>query len=98
MPPNGQAFVHQRTAARTDLRGERGRHGDNCLPSLCRFERQDAQESSPPSVRDGLCQVRALEHVGRLQVFMIDSVILPHQSARRLVVEVLAHPATRRTR
>src|SRR5215469_16623328 len=84
MPADGEPFVHEHTAARTRLAGERRRHRYDCLSSLSRFERQDAQEGAPPSVRNGLRQVVIPQHVGRLQVFVIDRVVLLDQGKRRL--------------
>ena len=36
-----------------------------------------------------LGEVVILDHVGRLQIFVIDRVVLAHQLQRRLVLEVL---------
>src|SRR5260221_12981302 len=89
MPPDGEPLVDQQAATRTGLRGERRRHGYHRLSSVCCFERQDAQEPAPSSVRNGLRQMVILEHVGRLQVFVIDGVVLAYEGERRLVMEVL---------
>jgi hypothetical protein len=75
------------------VRGERRRHGYDCLASFYRFARQDAQERTPPGVRDALCHVVIPEHVGRLQVFVIDRVVRLHQRQRRLVLEVYPRPS-----
>ncbi len=92
VPPNGQAFPHQHAAARTGLRGERRRHGYGSLPSVCCFGCEEGAELAPASITDALGEVVVLHHVGRLQVFVIDRVVLTHQRQRRLVVEVGSCP------
>jgi hypothetical protein len=59
------------------------------LPSVCCFESKDGEERTPASIGDALGEVVIPEHVGRLQRFVIDGVVLLHQRERRLVVEVL---------
>src|SRR5215831_6992128 len=93
MPPDGETFLQQHTAARTGLRGERRRHGYDRLPSLYRFERQDGQEPTPARIADALGEVVILDQVGRLQLFVIDRVALAHQRQGRLMVEVLPRPS-----
>src|SRR5260370_15047267 len=71
----GSAGFHDAVAPRRGM--------TNCL------EAQDAQEGAPSGVRDGLRQVVVLQQVGRLQVFYIDGVVLPHEGECRFVMEVL---------
>ena len=57
--------------------------------ACCRFARQDAQERTPARIADALGQVIVLDHVGRLQVFVIDRVVLPEQLQGEFVMEIL---------
>ena len=57
--------------------------------SICCFELQDAQECGPARVGDRLGEVVILDHVGRLQILMIDRVVVANEREGRLVVEVL---------
>ena len=90
MPAHGQALGDHTTAARTDLAGERrvdryhSPTGAHCLVG------EDAQELAPASILDGLGKVVILEHVGRLQVFVIDGVVLLDKYQRGLLVEISA--------
>src|SRR5262249_1034199 len=93
VPTDGQTFVHQDAAARTGLRGERRRHGYDRLPSLTRFERQDGQKCTPARIADALGEGMVPDHVGRLQLFVIDGVVLADQRQRGLAVEVRPRPA-----
>jgi hypothetical protein len=61
--------------ARTPLAGAGRRHSDNPLPSAYCLESEDAQELAPASILDALGKVMILEHIGRLQVLVIDRVV-----------------------
>jgi hypothetical protein len=98
MPADGQAFVHQHAAARTGLRGSGRRHGDNCLPSVSRFARQEGPDCAPPRITAALGEVLVLDQVGRRQVLVSDRVVLAHQGERRLVGAVGACAADARVR
>jgi hypothetical protein len=98
VPADGQAFVHEHTAARTRLRGERRRHRYTYLPSFRRFARQDGQETTPARITAAFGKVVIPDQVGRLQVFMINGVVLADERQRRLMVEVrtcATHPLMR---
>jgi hypothetical protein len=72
------------------LAGGGRRHGDGSLPSIRRFEGEDAQEPTPSGVRDGFRQVLMLEQVGRLHVRAIDGIVALDKRKRDLVVEIVA--------
>ena len=55
----------------------------------CCLEGEDAQKLRPSGVLNGLGQMMVLEHVGDLQIFMIDRVEMSHQLQRCFVLEVL---------
>src|SRR5258708_36127352 len=89
MLPDGQAFPDQDAAARTGLRGERWRHRNGSLPSVCCFESEDGAEFSPAGISDALGEGVMLHHVGHLQVFVVVDVVLLDQGKRLFMVEVL---------
>jgi hypothetical protein len=82
--------VDQNAIARAHLAGIGRRHSDDSAPSACCFGAEDAQERRPARIGDAFGKVVVPDHVGRLQVLMIDGVILAHQLERYLVVEVLS--------
>ena len=90
MPADGQALLNHNATARTGLAGVGRRHGYDSLPGACCLESEDAQERAPARIMDALGEMVVLEHVGRLQVLVIDHVVVAHQRERRLVVEVLS--------
>jgi hypothetical protein len=53
-----------------------------------RMPRNAAQERRPARVRNGLGKVVVLQHIGRLQIFVIDRVVVLATGERRLVVKV----------
>src|SRR5262249_40247456 len=73
---------------RTVLAGERRRHGYSLLKSVCCFENKDAQERTPPRIGDTLGEVVVPDHVGRLQIFVVDGVVLVHERQCGLMMEV----------
>jgi hypothetical protein len=75
MPADRQTLLDQRAAARTGLAGVGRRHGYGLLPSVCCFESKDGQERRPAYVLDRLGKVMIPDHVGRLQVLMIDDIV-----------------------
>jgi hypothetical protein len=91
VPANGQTFLHDDPTAwpRAPLASERRMDRLHSLPSACCFEREDAQERAPPRIADALGESVVLEHVGRLQVFVIDRVSGADQGQRCVVVKVL---------
>ena len=54
----------------------------------CCLVGEDAQERAPSGILDALGKMVVLEHVGRLQVFVIDGVVLAHEGERRLMAKV----------
>jgi uncharacterized protein (DUF427 family) len=63
------------------------------LPTgTCCLEGKDAQESRPSSIADTLRKVMVLEQVGRLQVLMINGIVVADQSERDFMLEVLPLP------
>ena len=83
-----QALDHARPTATTILARVRRRHGYHPLPGTCCLERADAQERCPSGVRNGLCQMRVREQIGRRQVLVLDRVVRAHERARRLVLVI----------
>jgi hypothetical protein len=73
VPADGQALHDQRLTARTGLRGDRRVDRYDLLPSLCRFESEDAQDPTPARVGYCLGAGMVLEQVGHLQRLMKDS-------------------------
>jgi hypothetical protein len=88
MPADGQAFGDHNATARTSLAGVSRRHGDCPLPGACCLESEDAQERRPAGIGDALGEMMVPDHVGRLQVFMVDHVVLLNEGQRRLMVEI----------
>src|SRR5215469_9771880 len=89
-PPYGEALVDQLAAlgASTSLARIGRRHGDYPLPGTCCLANEDGQERAPPGVCNGLGQMVVPEHIGRLQVFVVDRVVLAHEGAYHLVMNV----------
>jgi hypothetical protein len=58
------------------------------LPGAYCLESEDGQERRPAHITDTLGAMVIPDHVGRLQVFVLDGVVLAHQCQRRLVVEI----------
>jgi hypothetical protein len=90
MQADGQALLDQHTAARTPLTRERRVDRLHLLPGACCLESEDGEKRRPACVRDALCKVVVPDHIGRLQLFMIDRVVLLNEGQRRLMVEVLS--------
>jgi hypothetical protein len=88
MPADGQAFLDQHTTARASLARERRVDCLHLLPSTCCLESEDAQERTPGRITDALGKVMVPDHVGHLQVFVIDRIIGAHKRERRLVMEI----------
>ena len=64
--------------------------GDH-LPTGARcLEGKNGQKPRPACVVNALGEMMVLDHVGRLQILIIDRVIDADQSQRRLVVKILA--------
>src|SRR6476661_7612401 len=61
------------------LAGERRRHGDYPLPGTCCLESEDGEKRAPPRIADALGEMVILDHIGHLQVFMIDHVVLSNE-------------------
>ncbi len=95
MPANRQAFGDQNATARTSLARERRRHGYDSPTGACCLVGEDAQERRPPSILDTLGEMVIPEHVGRLQVLVINHIIGTHQGERRLMMKVLPLAAHR---
>jgi hypothetical protein len=55
----------------------------------CRLESEDGEKRRPARIGDALGEVVVLDHVGRVQVFVIDRIVRPHQGERRLMVKIL---------
>ena len=90
MPADGQALLDDNATARTRLARVGGRHRYDPPTGACCLVGEDAQERRPSRIADAFGEMVILDHVGRLQVFMIDRVAGLDQAERRLVVEVLA--------
>ena len=88
VPADGQALLDQCPAAATGLRGVRRIDGDDPATGACCLVRQDGEEGAPPRVTNGLCQMMILHHIGRLEVLVIDRVVLTNERQRCLVVKV----------
>jgi hypothetical protein len=95
MPADGQAFLIHYPTATTGLRGVCRRHSDDSAPSVHCFGCEDAQEARPARISDALGEAVILEHVGRLQIFVIEHIVLSHELERNLLVEVLSLAAHR---
>ena len=89
MPADGQALLDDNATARTRLARVGGRHRYDPPTGACCLVGEDTQERRPARVLDRLGKVVIPEQVGRLQIFMIDRVILSHERQRRLVVKIL---------
>jgi hypothetical protein len=90
VPADGQAFTDHDATARTGLASIGSRHGDNPLPSICCFGCEDTQELAPARVLDGLGEMMILDHIGRVQVLIIDHIVLSHECEHHLAMEVHA--------
>jgi hypothetical protein len=88
MPAERQALGDQDAAARTGLAGERWMDRYDSPTGACCLVGEGAQERCPPGILDAFGEVMVPEHVGRLQVLVIDRVVLPNQRQRCLVMEV----------
>ena len=60
------------------------------LPSIYCFESEDAQECRPPGITDAFGEMVIPDHVGRLQVFVVDRVVGSDQRERRLMMKILS--------
>ena len=88
MPADRYAFRDQQATARTLLAGERRIDRYHFTPGPYCLGVKDAQELRPARVLDALGEMVILDHIGRLQVLVIDHIILAHEGERRLVVKV----------
>src|SRR5262249_52409525 len=66
------------------------RHSYDSSPSICCFGCEDAQERTPPGILDALGKMVVPEHVGCLQVLVVDGVVGLNQSPSHLVMKVLS--------
>jgi hypothetical protein len=89
VPADRQAFVYHNATTRAGLAGGGRRHGYDLLPGACCLESKDGKEHPPTSITDAFGEVMVLHHVGRLQIFVIDRVVLAHQLDRCLMLEIL---------
>ena len=76
VPANRQAFGDQNAAARTPLARERRVDRYHSSTGACCLVGEDAQERAPPRISDAFGEMVILEHIGRLQILMIDGVVL----------------------
>ena len=86
---------HTLPTAATVLAGVGRWHGDDSTPSVCCLGFEDGTELRPARIADALGEVAIPHHVGDLQIFEIDGVVVAEQLQRRLVVEVGALPLHR---
>jgi hypothetical protein len=77
------------TAARADLARVGRVHRYDPPTGACCLEGEDAQKLRPSGVLNGLGQMMVLEHVGDLQILMIDCIETPHQMQRGFLLEIL---------
>jgi amphi-Trp domain-containing protein len=92
MGPHRQTFLDPHPTAATVLGGIGGWHGDDATASVCCFAFEDGPELCPAGITDALGQVVVLDHVGHLQVFKIDDLVVAHQLERRFMLEVAPLP------
>src|SRR5262249_12124745 len=59
-------------------------------PGACCLGVEEAKEATPPRITDALGEAVVLDHVGRLQVLMIDRVVGANEGEGRLMVKVRA--------
>src|SRR5579871_2229137 len=90
MPADGQAFLHQHTAARTDLRCIGRRHRNGSLPSICSFESEDSAELPPARIMDAFGKLAVLHQIGNLQVFVENRIVLLNEQKDGFMVKVPA--------
>ena len=96
MPMIASIFTSgSRPTASTHLAGTGRRRSYYPLPGAYGLESEDGQERRPARVIDAFREVMVLDHVGRLQLFMIDRIVGSDQGERCLVVEVLTLAAYR---
>ena len=76
------------TAARV-LRGVRRGDGDDFPTGACCLVGKHAQERCPPGIVAALGEMAVLEHIGRLEMVVIDRLVRTHERERRVVVKVL---------
>src|SRR5260370_15892117 len=89
MPADREPLLDHLTAAGPGWRGVGRRHGYGSLPSVRCFESEDGAKLAPAGITDALGEGVVSHHVGRLQVFVIEGVVLLDQGQGGLVVEVL---------
>src|SRR5690242_12168025 len=85
-----ETLRHTFPATATVLAGVVSRNRDRPTPSVCCFGFEDGTELRPTRIMDALSQVMIPYHIGDLQIFEIDGVVLAQQMQRGLVVEVEA--------
>jgi hypothetical protein len=90
MPADGQAFPHHTPTARTSLAGECRIDRDHFPTGACCLEGKDAQERTPPRILNRLGEMVVPDHVGRLQILMVNRVVFAQQRERCLEVKVLS--------
>ncbi len=85
---HGQALGHTFPTAAAVLAGVLGRNRLHSLASVCCFACEDGTKLTPACIRDAFGEVVVPHHIGDLQLFEIDHIVLTHEHERRLVVKI----------
>jgi hypothetical protein len=89
MPTDRETLLDQHATARTRLARERRIDRYDPPTGACCLVGEGAQERCPPCILDALGEMVVPDHIGDLQVLVINRVVGSDQCQRRLMMEVL---------